>query len=198
MISIAKLQVPDRSIVSISAAADAWSKLETPLLDNVTSKPRYGTRVQLDHHISRVGISFRVGSPQVAFLAQTGFTNPINLLWEVIPYSFVVDWLLPIGPYLEQLHAWDGLEFVKGFQVRIVKRVTFYDYAYSGKLYPAEPTDLNMVQDSGQFRQEHIIYERDPLTSFPSMTFPTLKNPASLSHALNGLALLHNFFQKKA
>jgi hypothetical protein len=30
-----------------------------------------------------------------------GFTDPLPVAWELIPYSFVVDWFLPVGSYLE-------------------------------------------------------------------------------------------------
>lgn len=35
---------------------------------------------------------------------QLGLEDPLTLAWEVIPYSFVVDWFIPIGSYLENLN----------------------------------------------------------------------------------------------
>lgn len=32
-----------------------------------------------------------------------GLMNPLSVAWEIIPYSFVVDWFLPIGSYLDNL-----------------------------------------------------------------------------------------------
>lgn len=32
-----------------------------------------------------------------------GFDNPIGIVWEAIPYSFVVDWLLKVGDFLDAL-----------------------------------------------------------------------------------------------
>lgn len=43
-------------------------------------------------------------------LNQLGVTNPIGLAWETIPFSFVVDWLYPVGLYLQQLDALLGLK----------------------------------------------------------------------------------------
>lgn len=34
-----------------------------------------------------------------------GLTDPLSVAWELIPYSFVVDWFLPIGSYLENLNT---------------------------------------------------------------------------------------------
>lgn len=34
-----------------------------------------------------------------------GLTNPAYVAWEKIPYSFVVDWFIPIGTYLDNLNT---------------------------------------------------------------------------------------------
>ncbi len=34
-----------------------------------------------------------------------GLTDPATVAWELIPYSFVVDWFIPIGDYLENLNV---------------------------------------------------------------------------------------------
>lgn len=47
-------------------------------------------------------------------LNQLGLLNPASLVWELVPFSFVVDWVLPIGPVLSALTAPAGLDFVDG------------------------------------------------------------------------------------
>lgn len=34
-----------------------------------------------------------------------GLTDPLSVAWEVVPWSFVVDWFYPIGSYLEALNV---------------------------------------------------------------------------------------------
>jgi hypothetical protein len=34
-----------------------------------------------------------------------GLTNPAEVIWELVPFSFVADWFLPIGDYLSGLDA---------------------------------------------------------------------------------------------
>jgi len=36
---------------------------------------------------------------------QLGLFDPLSVAWELIPYSFVVDWFVPIGTYLANLNA---------------------------------------------------------------------------------------------
>lgn len=61
---------------------------------------------------------FHVREKSVAYVEYTssdfesatslGLTNPLLLAWEVIPYSFVVDWFIGVGDYLSSLDALVG------------------------------------------------------------------------------------------
>ena len=65
-------------------------------------------------------------------LQQLGLLNPASLAWELVPWSFVVDWLCPIGPVLSALTARAGLLFVDGtVSVRTSAEGT-YEHAYVG------------------------------------------------------------------
>lgn len=37
-----------------------------------------------------------------AYLQILGFNNPLRTIWELTPFSFVIDWFIPIGDFLEQ------------------------------------------------------------------------------------------------
>lgn len=39
-----------------------------------------------------------------------GLLNPLQLAWELVPYSFVVDWFINVGDYLGSLDALAGVE----------------------------------------------------------------------------------------
>lgn len=197
MDSIARLKLA--SVVTYTARSSAHAEdqqvsymtLGTPgspkigaMIQNRTTDVRYGMRYQIDNHLK-------------AFLAQTGFTNPINLAWEVLPYSFVVDWFIPIGPYLESLSAWDGLVFLDGWKSVLQKSSTTWAVGYSGKQYLLDPNDHQMISYLGNMNVVSIAYARTKLTAFPSQSIPTFKNPISGQHALNGLALLNSAFRSR-
>lgn len=152
-----------------------------------------GTMVIKTKTVVKTGLRYKIVDHQKAFLSQTGFTNPINLAWEVIPFSFVLDWFLPIGPYLEKLSAFDGMEFVDGFQT-----------SYTIRTISAEIHSMIEGQSvSGRFRtygtysRTEYLMDRVKLTTFPSPRIPRFKNPVSVTHALNGLALLRVLFGRK-
>lgn len=144
---------------------------------------------------TRLGVRFKVQDPFRAFLSQSGFTNPVSLGWELLPFSFVFDWFLPVGSYLESLDSWGGLVFMDGFESTFTRLQTAYSQDYEG--YHATnmnepPTRYTTVK--GAFWTEAVLFDRARLTSFPSMDLPTIKSPFSLGHALNGMALLRQVF----
>lgn len=53
---------------------------------------------------------FTVTLGQLKSLAQNGITNPALLVWEFIPYSFVLDWIIPVGGFLSSLDALTGVD----------------------------------------------------------------------------------------
>jgi len=64
------------------------------------SSPQAGCRFR-QKSIERVqwGVKFKEGTSP-PWTASWGLENPENLAWELLPWSFVVDWFMPIGDYL--------------------------------------------------------------------------------------------------
>jgi hypothetical protein len=40
-----------------------------------------------------------------------GLTSPVNVAWELLPWSFVVDWFVPVGTYLSSASLLSGLNY---------------------------------------------------------------------------------------
>jgi len=40
---------------------------------------------------------------EMSVARQLGVLNPLSVVWELVPYSFVVDWFVPFGTYLDNL-----------------------------------------------------------------------------------------------
>lgn len=38
----------------------------------------------------------------LAYMQMLGFDNPLRTIWERVPFSFVLDWIIPVGDWLEQ------------------------------------------------------------------------------------------------
>lgn len=46
---------------------------------------------------------------------ELGLLNPLSIAWELVPFSFVVDWFVPIGNYLQGLTDFVGLSLTNSF-----------------------------------------------------------------------------------
>lgn len=62
------------------------------------------------HGIVRFQAEVRMKSPTLALLSDFGVINPATLAWELIPFSFVVDWFIPVGSYLNSFSDLVGYE----------------------------------------------------------------------------------------
>lgn len=121
-------------------------------------------------------------------LKSTGITNPALLAWELLPYSFVVDWFIPVGNYLENVNATHGLKFVKGY--RSVKHVIDWS---------ASPTLIydNYSVESGCTVSAHQVgLQRVALTSFPAPSLPSFDFKLNLNQITSASALLHQLFRR--
>lgn len=63
-----------------------------------------------------VGVfSYRVANPLVHSLDQLGVINPLSVAWELVPFSFVVDWFIPVGRFISDIVPPQGLDFMDGY-----------------------------------------------------------------------------------
>lgn len=117
-------------------------------------------------------------------LAGVGLTNPLSPLWELTPWSFVVDWFIPIGRTIAALDATLGLKFKAG-------SVTTFTSISSVRTTNLDWYDGSQVRYSGDIAgsREEVTIFRKPYQEFPSVPWPPFKSPVSLPHALNALAL---------
>jgi hypothetical protein len=128
--------------------------------------------------------------------AALGFTNPLVVAWEVTPWSFVVDWFLPVGRYLEQLSATHGWHFYDGCVSTLVKANELAEYSISLNYTSAGWTYTNSRSMKGT-NCSYVSFTRTTLGSFPLPDIPQFKNPFSVAHVENALALLSQAFGRK-
>lgn len=136
-------------------------------------------------------VNYTVSNPAVASAKETGLTNPLLIAWELLPFSFVADWFYPVGNFLGTLDATLGCDFNYGFK-------TVHWIATSGAIRSTNGVDnygqtINMLKTDSMF---DLSVERTVLNGFPSPARPAFKNPASVVHCLNALALLNQIFRK--
>lgn len=122
-----------------------------------------------------------------------GLTNPASIAWEIMPYSFVIDWFTPIGSWLQARSAVSSL---KG---------TFYYSELKSREYvmtslgrdPNAPF-APFVSKRGLPWSNSLISSRSSTTllKVPLPVFQPLSKSLDLLHCLNGLSLLDNLRPK--
>lgn len=124
------------------------------------------------------GLSMK--DPLTATLAGAGLTNPALIAWELTPFSFMADWLLPVGPYLEMLTSTSGFNKHDGSTT-------------TTSLHSA----VKVSKLSGAYhRINRFKVKRRTITTFPNVPLPSFKNPFSPVHALNALTIIHQFVKE--
>lgn len=76
-------------------------------------------------------VRYKFQSEYLAMAASLGLTNPMAVIWETVPFSFLVDWFIPVGTWLENLSAFHGLA-VQSCVLSVV-RTQVSRYSHSGK-----------------------------------------------------------------
>lgn len=69
-------------------------------------------------HRYLMGANVRLTNGSLYRANALGLINPASVLWEVIPFSFLVDWFIPVGEFLNQWTDFVGLTFEDAFTTR--------------------------------------------------------------------------------
>lgn len=83
-------------------AKDSW--------DSYYLGPGSARNISTFHAGVRVKGEVGVNNPNLYLLNQLGLLNPATIAWELVPYSFVLDWFSNIGQVLGQFTAFAGLD----------------------------------------------------------------------------------------
>lgn len=115
-------------------------------------------------------------------LAEVGLIDPVGVLWELVPFSFIADWITPIGSLLSALHATEGLRFVGGSVTwRVVCKTT-------NQWRRPHVTSLVCNTFGENTTEIHAIF-RNVFVDFPTPDIYT-KSPFSTTHVLDAIALI--------
>lgn len=137
-------------------------------------------------------VYYRVASMETRTLQQLGIINPAQLAWDLVPFSFVIDWLLPVGNWLQSMTSTVGLEFIAG--CRCIKKIQSTSRVDQGHKRGSRLEQQYEFFGSGSKMKFEFV--REPLADFPPVNIPIPQNPFSFTHAANALALLQTFKRK--
>lgn len=147
---------------------------------------------EIESYKAHVSLTYEKSNPTLASAAQLGFTNPLSLAWELLPFSFVVDWALPIGDFFNQLDASLGWDFVSGSlstTSRYRRTTPVFSHALSTPVVQA----YGYASTTGR----SMLFNRTVYSSEPYAVVPVPKSFdkfSSAQHVANAIALLAQAF----
>lgn len=131
--------------------------------------------------------NWRVVDPMTRIYSQLGLTNLGSLVWELLPWSFVIDWMLPVGDWIEAQSAYAGLEYIEGCQTKVVS------YEMHGK-HVVHPGGYSCdLDESYSYYKMHRKLLEDPPSAHRLLRFAEAGDLFNFAHARNSLALLATF-----
>lgn len=133
-------------------------------------------------YLLRVGlkVTTRPETSMLNRLVLSGYLDPASLLWERLPWSFVIDWALPVQNYLENLLFFNRLTYSAERTILRSQRSLPVQTGYSG---------FTLVSSGFSTKGQFIRTVKFDLGG--AVTLPRLKNPFSSNwqRAANAVSL---------
>lgn len=136
-------------------------------------------------HDTRVTYAYnataRVTSPKLRLARDLGFTNPAKVAYELMPFSFMWEWIHPIGGYLDTLDAFIGLNLSgETWSVRVSCKGGYLELA---RIVERPGVTLwYSANEEGNFFRRNL--GKPPNQRFPKFRFPRL-NPTRAATSIS-------------
>lgn len=139
-------------------------------------------------YVVKTGAIVSYTSPNVALAQQMGLANPLAIAWELVPFSFVVDWFTNVGDCLGALSDLYGVSIAKPYTTDFMKTSVNYQTTHNHFLATTWWTyDFRTFQHR---RKKGLIS--------PVLVKPRLANfGQSLTRAATAVSLLVQLFVKR-
>lgn len=100
-----------RAMCAVMSQSVPVDKITASSLGAVDYNRSYDSMTESAYGVKRLRYQSRVETinPNLLLAKQLGLTNPLQVAWDAVPMSFVVDWFLPVNKYLGQFDASLGI-----------------------------------------------------------------------------------------
>lgn len=125
----------------------------------------YRQHVRIAAHVKRK-------DETLSLVNDMGLINPLSITWELVPFSFVVDWFYPVGSYLNSLTDLLGYDIQNPYRTWYVTAIGSHTFG-AGAVLPTDPC-IGIPYVNEGFRMERAI-------GLPAMVSQYVRLPTSLS-----------------
>lgn len=120
-----------------------------------------------------------------------GLFNIPSTIWELTPWSFAIDWLIPIGDWINSYDAFAGLTVESHHVTTVVKQRVECISTHSGVTGEYFGYDASTSGGQGKWVKENIkVVRAVQSVLIPPIQFPSFRNPFTTNRLVNSLALL--------
>lgn len=142
--------------------------------------------------VVRVSAELSLVNDTIATLDMYGLANPAEIAWELVPFSFVVDWFYPINLYLTAMLGVPGHQIKNGYRTDFWQ--THHQFTLNGGSYT--PAFKNY---EGQIVRGESVYLKRSLLTFIYPETQRSLNPwkTSVTRALTSISLLAQLLYKQ-
>lgn len=171
------------------------SSKQSSVYDDQPSAVKFRCEVQ-ESVRHEIGITLSPKSNRLQALGGYTSLNPLSIAWELMPYSFVVDWFIDVGGYLR--NAETALlyqnNFVTGYNT-YTWRKSYVWTPYSIWTYEPGAFALTSGVKPGYFVMKKK--NRAVLTSYPLPRFPVIEPHLGSSRLFSAASLLSQFLGRR-
>lgn len=159
------------------------------MTDRVNASVTFNVRVRREIKYS-VSLRYRVLNTILSDLNSAGIINPLELAWELTPFSFVADWFVNVGDYLRSTTIGTGLQFLNGTASTLQRTEAVAiggGYKVSGR-----SASYHSVEGTGsvQWFYNRHDFSRTVISSPPTMSIGFQQTPFTVKRFVSAAALL--------
>ena len=150
-----------------------------------------------------------ITNPNANTFSSLGLANPALVAWELVPFSFVIDWVLPIGSWLTATGPLLGVNVEQVFTTYFSEssyNTTGSTGSFGYDVYKGHPGTPENPYGWTEYGKATVSFMRGPGSSSAviidrtqdnlSVTFPKPQLPSSWKQAASALSLFHVFMSK--
>lgn len=153
-----------------------------------TARPRFTEDCEVHY-----SVAYEVPTGQVRAVTSLGLDNPWSVAWEGTLLSWMVDYVVGMGNWLESFTATKGMVFTEGC-VSTLKRLTSSELIVEPKgsaVFSKNPNTAGFYLERGEFTREVLQSGLTPAV------MPQIRSTLGLTQLGNSLFALSNVFSGK-
>lgn len=152
-----------------------------------------------EHYVARAGVIIRYTNENLASLESLGLTNAYELVWELLPGSFIADWFVNIGDKIADMTSYAGKMFLTGYKTWYFSSRLDKTASAPTLATPKPPLVVTrtMTGSTGASRTSTRYWIKREVLIYPPVVELQYRNGLSPKRLLDAIALLRGVSSKR-